>query len=139
MVKVEGIQELVAKLQYMQEIPNKVGNKLLRQAGDHVKEVEVETAKKTHHLYSKDVGWQEIKRLPIRSYRSGNKYIDIGVRDRGGDWDKIKGLVFNNYGFRHNLTGRYIAGSNWIRTAYDDSSEQAYRIIREGLLKELKL
>lgn len=139
MVKVEGMQELVDKLQHLQKIPNKVGNKVLRDAGDYVKEVEVETAKRTHHLYSKDVGWKEIKRLGIRSYKSGNKYVDIGVRAKGADWEKIKGLVYNNYGFRHVKTGRYIVGSNWIRHAYEDSSEQAYKIIRDGLIKEMGL
>lgn len=141
MVEVEfkGMQELIDKLQRIQDTPRRIGNKVLKEAAEEVKEVEMDVAYNTHRKYSEDVGYKEIKKYGIRTYRSGSKYIDIGLKGTGADWQKIKGLYFNNYGFYHNKTGRFIAGSNWIEKAYEQSREKAYKIIKDGLIREMKL
>lgn len=60
-------------------------------------------------------------------------------------------VYFNHYGFYHNgwskngtaknrkkngVRGKYIAGSRWMDKAFDESKEQAYAILTEGLLEE---
>ncbi|MEG0908770.1 MAG: hypothetical protein RSH78_00205 [Bacilli bacterium] len=137
--EVKGMQELIDKLQHIQDTPRRIGNKVLNDAAKVVKEVETNVAYNAHRPYSEDVGHKEIKKFGIRTYRSGAKYVDIGLRGSGADWSKIKGLYFNNYGFYHNKSGRYIAGSNWIEQAYEQSREDAYKIIKDGLIREMRL
>lgn len=157
-LEVKGMDELLDQLKKMNDAPEKVSKKALQKAGQHVKDVEVEVAKEEHKKYSQDVGWKEIKKYGVRTRRSGSQYVDIGLRgrrtasqkkkdeanklagkSRPTHWDKIKGLWFVNFGFYHNRTGEYIAGSNWIGKAYEESSEKAYRIIKEEIVKGMGL
>lgn len=156
-VDVKGIQELI---DYFDKIGNKsVPKKALKKAGEHVRKVEVEVAKSTHGKYSRknaESGFNHIKSFPPR-IRKGKGYIDIGLKDKGkkSNWGSIRGLYFNHYGFYHNgwhkegtaenrikkgqKKGKYIAGSRWMDTAYDKSSETAYKLLEEGLLEGLDL
>lgn len=157
-VEVKGMQELIDALDKMEKVGDKTVNKALREAGDYVKDVEVKVAKSKHKKYSDDVGWKELKRYPIKMGKKGGKFVNIGIRasvsgnqkkkeiadakagvHRATHWDRIKGLFFNNYGFFHNRTGEYIAGSNWIGEAYENSIEEAYSKIREEIEKGLDL
>lgn len=161
MSQIKGMQELIDKLQKMEDAGNKIANSALREAGEVVKSAEVEEAKKAHtdnSKYSQNVGWKEIKKYNVRLSKKGTKVIDIGLKGsrtpsqkkkdakaqasgvaRATHWDKIKGLYFNNYGFYHNITGEYVAGSNWLGKAYDKSVDDAYEIIRQKLIKEMEL
>lgn len=155
---VKGMDELLEQLKKMDDAPEKVSKKALQKAGNHVRSVEVEIAKAEHNKYSQNVGWKEIKRYGVRTRKTGSQYVDIGLRgkvsanqkkkdqankDSGKSrptyWDRIKGLWFNNFGFYHNRTGEYVAGTNWIGKAYDESSEEAYRIVKEELVKGMGL
>ena len=157
MLEVIGMQQLVDKLEKMQDAGNKIANTALQKAGEVIKEAEVEEAKK-HNKYSQDVGWKEIKKYRVRVSKKGTKVIDIGLKAsrtasqkkkeakakasgaaRATHWDKIRGIYFNNYGFYHNRTGEYIAGSNWMGKAYDKSADEAYEIIRQQLITEMDL
>lgn len=161
-VEVKGMQELIDALEQMQKVGDKTANKALREAGDYVKKVEVQVAKSKHPTmpegYSEDVGWKELKRYPVKIGKKGGKFVNIGIRanvsgkqklkeskaaeagvHRATHWDKIKGLWYNNYGFFHNKTGKYVAGSNWIEEAYDNSVKEAYSKIREEIEKGLGL
>lgn len=158
MLEIKGLDELIKKLEKIEHTPEKITKKALKEAGDHVKKVEVAVAKAEHHRYSENVGWKEIKKYGVRSKKGGSQVIDIGLKgrrtakqkkqdaknkklgkSRPTHWDKIKGLWFNNYGFYHNRTKQYVSGSNWIGKAYKESSDQAYNIIRDELLKEMGL
>lgn len=158
MLEVKGMKELLEKLEKISDAPEKVGKKALQVAGAHVKDVEVEVARKEHKKYSDDVGWKEIKKYGVKKRKSGSQVIDIGLRgkitasqkkkdlankkagkSRPTHWDRVKGLWFNNFGFYHNRTGEYVAGSDWIGKAYDESAERAYAIIREEIIKEMGL
>ena len=160
-LEVKGMQELVDTLDNMLKVGDKTSKEALQKAGDYVKDKEVAVAKRVHGKqnnkgYSQDVGWKELKRYPVKMSRKGNKFVDIGIRasvsgtqkkkeladakagvKRATHWDKIKGLWFNHYGFFHNRTGNYVAGSNWMDSAYEDSVEGAYSIIRENIEKDL--
>lgn len=162
MLEVLGMKELLKKLDEVSEAPEKVSKKALQKAGNHVKDVEVEVAKREHKRapqgYSQDVGWKELKRYNVKKNKKGNQVIDIGMRatltasqkkkdkqraeageSRPTYWDRVRGLWFNNWGFYHNLTGKYVAGSDWIGKAYDESVDEAYAIIRAEIIKEMRL
>lgn len=157
-VEVKGMQDLIDTLDRMLEVGDKTAKRALREAGDYVKKEEVAVAKQTHRRYSEDMGWKELKRYPVKTGKKGGKFVNIGIRasvsgkqkkkenedkkagvHRATHWDKIKGLWYNNYGFHHNRTGRYVAGTNWIGKAYDNSASGAYRIIKEEIEKDLGL
>lgn len=157
-VQVKGMQELVDTLDNMLKVGDTTAKKALKEAGDYVKDVEVQVAKTKHNKYSEEVGYNELKRYPVKVGKKGGKFVNIGIRasvsgnqkkkeiadakagiKRATHWDKVKGLWYNNYGFYHNKTGRYIAGSNWIDTAYENSVEGAYAKIRENIEKDLGL
>ena len=155
-VEVKGIQELI---DYFDKIGNKkVPKKALKKAGEHVKKVEKEVAESTHRRYSRNnsqSGAKHLKSFPPRM-RKGKGFVDIGLKEKGGsNWDNIRGLYFNHYGFYHNgwhkegtaenrikhgkQKGKYIAGSRWMDTAYDKSANKAYELLEEGLLEGLDL
>ena len=157
-VEVKGMQELVDTLDKMLKVGDETSKQALRKAGDYVKDEEVRVARSKHKKYSEEIGWQELKRYPVKMGRKGGKFVNIGIRasvsgkqkkkemadakagiKRATHWDKIKGLWYNHYGFYHNRTGNYIAGSNWMDTAYENSVEGAYKIIRENIEKDLGL
>lgn len=103
-LKIEGMQELIDKIDRLGAVGNKVANKALKTAGNKVKKVEMEVAKERHKEYSEDVGYKELKTHGIKKRRSGGKAIDIGLRVKGGtqptgtgrrasQWDRAKGLI----------------------------------------------
>lgn len=158
MLEIKGMDELIQKLEKMEQTPQKITKKALQKAGEHVKDAEVRVAKSEHNKYWEQVGWKEIKKYGVKTRKKGSQVIDIGLKgkrtasqkkkdaknkasgkSRPTHWDKIKGLWFNNYGFYHNRTGQYVAGSDWIGKAYDESTDEAYEIIRTELLKEMGL
>ena len=154
-VEVKGIQELI---DYFDKIGNKsVPKKALKKAGNHVREVEKRVAKSRHDKYSRrngESGVNHLKSFPPR-IRKNKGFIDIGLKDTKAPWDSIKGLYFNHYGFYHNgwhkdgtaensikngvKKGKYIAGSRWMDSAYEESREKAYELLEEGLLEGLDL
>lgn len=158
-IKTKGLQELTDYLDKMGKIQDKVANQALMAAGDYVRDVEYKVVTKRHHKYSEgDIGAKELKRYPVRVGARMSRYCNIGIRakqtaaqkkkdakntasgaHRPTQWDKVKGLWYNNYGFVHNRTGEYIAGSNWIETAYNQSIDEAYRIIQKKIMEGLKL
>lgn len=135
----------------------KVCQKALKVAGEEVRKIEVQTAIEKHNKYSEKIGYKEIKVLPMYGPRN-KKICPIGIRVRftpkqatkqaklkasgkyrATYWDKVKGLWYNNYGFYHNKTHNYVAGTDWIGVAFDKSQDKAYEIIQEELGKGLKL
>lgn len=157
-LELEGMDKLLDKLKKMNNTPQKVSKQALNKAGEYVRRVQVEVAESTHNKYSEDVGAKELKKFGVKTRKTGSQYIDIGLRgsltasqkkkdsantkagkSRPTYWDKVKGLYFNNFGFYHNRTGEYITGTDWMGDAYDESSKEAYRIIKEEIVKGLEL
>lgn len=147
----KGMQELLKRLEKMRDVSDEQLDKALEVGAKVVKAKEVELAQKIHYPYSEDVGWKEIKTYKPKRRRNNARIIQTGIRGkqdkrkkewdspRSKHWDKIRGLWFNNYGFYHNKSGKYIAGSNWIGKAYEDSKDEAYAKMRKVILKELDL
>ena len=133
-LQVKGIQELVDYFDKQSKL--KIGKKALKKAGLHVLKVERKVARRRHYRYSNKVGYKELKNFPLRN-KNGNVLVDIGIKGKKVDWQKIKGIYYNHYGFWHNKTGQYVAGSRWMDTAYVESVEGAYKIIAHELTKEL--
>lgn len=145
------------RLEKMEDGTKKALNPALRAGAKVVKRKEVAVVKREHSKYSQNVGYKEIKSFPIRKRKSGSS-VDIGIKGRVTKarrrkdqaniangvkrptyWDRVKGIYFNNYGFYHNRTGQYIAGSNWLNKAYKESSDEAYLEVKKVVLEKMEL
>jgi len=151
-LKLEGMDELLNRLQNISDAPQKVMNKALEEGGDIVLKKEKEVAVRIH---KSKVGVTVLKKLKVKKRKNGKgSYIDVGLRanatnskssgygnsrKRATEWDKARGLWFNNWGFFHNFTGKYVSGSNWIQTAYDEIVEGAHNAIKGEILKAMDL
>lgn len=143
-LKIKGLQELIDDFEKQTKV--KVSKNALKKAGDYVLEVEKKTAGSEHDTWARPMGVNHLKKFPVRSYR-GSAFIDIGIKgkkqknagDRKTEWDAVRGLYYNHYGFFHNRTGKYVAGSRWMDKAFESSEETAFKILSEEMLKELKL
>lgn len=135
-LQVKGLQDLIDHFEQQTKV--KVSKSALKSAGEYVLGTQREVAGSTHNRWTRPAGVNSLKKFPIRSYR-GSAYIDVGIKGAKGDWDAQKGLYFNHYGFFHNKSGKYIAGSRWMDKAYEKSEEQAFRILSEDMMKELDL
>lgn len=120
-LKVQGMQSIIDQLDKMEKVGDKHCKKALEEAGNYVKDIEVEVAKRVHGLengkrYSQDVGWKELKRYPVKLGRQGGRFVNIGIRatltsaqkkkedaaakagvKRATHWDKIKGLIYSSF------------------------------------------
>lgn len=148
-LQVKGAKELVDFFDRKCNI--EVPNKALKSAGEKVLDIEKQVAKSTHNKYSTGKGAANIKKFPIRKYQ-GKTFIDIGLRENNAtNWNEVKGLYFNHYGFYHNgysskgtrknrrnekFRPTYIAGSRWMDTAFEKSKDIAYKTIADEMLKE---
>lgn len=129
---------------FEQQTKVKVSKNALKKAGEYVLGVEKQVAGGRHNKWARPAGVNNLKKFPIRSYR-GSAFIEIGIKGkktkdaekRKTEWDAVRGLYYNHYGFFHNRTGKYVAGSRWMDTAFDKSEEQAYKILSNEMLKEI--
>lgn len=153
-VQVKGMQELI---DYFDKIGDKkTPKKALRKASEHVLKVEKEVAQQKHNKYSRnnaDSGRNHLKKFPPR-IRKNQGFVDVGLKEKGStEWENIKGLYFNHYGFYHNgwhkqgtrknrlkkgkPIGKYIAGTRWMDVAYDKAEKKAFELLEEGLMEGL--
>lgn len=136
-VDIKGFKELSDYFDKIGKVADKPVNRALNAAADEVKDIQVDVVTKQHHVYSTGKGKKELRKYPI-TRRGGRKVIKIGIKSKKVDFENIKGLYFNNYGFYHNKTGKYITGSNWLGKSREKALPVAYKTIKDELMKEFK-
>ena len=141
-LQIKGLQELIDD--FDNQTKYKVSKNALKKAGEYVLGVEKDVVGGRHDKWARPMGINNLKKFPIRSYR-GSAFIDIGIKGkktkdaekRKTEWSAVRGLFYNHYGFFHNKSGQYIAGSRWMDVAYEKSEEQAFKILSNEMLKEI--
>lgn len=136
------MQQLIDDFEHQTKV--KVSKDALKKAGEYVLGVEKKVVGQEHRRWARPEGINNLKKFPIRSYQ-GSAFIDIGIKGkktkdatkRKTEWDAVRGLYYNHYGFYHNKTGQYVAGSRWMDTAFDKSEKQAFKILSDEMLKEI--
>lgn len=106
-VKTKGFREVSDYFDKMSKLGDKTVNKALNDAGNKVREIEADVAKNTHRKYSERVGYNEIKKYPIRTGKMGSKYVSVGIKakatsrqkghTRSTHWDRVKGLLYSSF------------------------------------------
>lgn len=84
----------------------------------------------------------EIKAFEPRNY--GNScYIDVGLKSGDSDWEKIKGLYFQNYSFNDygwNFTGQYHIDNHimWFNEAIQSAESEMKSKLKAKLKQEIQ-
>lgn len=148
-VQVKGLKELI---DYYDKVSNvKSVKKAVREGGKVILDVEKKVAADTHKKYATG---RAVTQLKLSSLRTKQKraFIDAGIKNGKSDWNAVKGLYYNHYGFYHSGwhhtntrkkrlagdgQGHYITGSRWMDDAFDKSISQAYDKVEQILLEEL--
>lgn len=89
-IELKGIDNLLKRL-------NKLSNIETKEAVIEVAKDMQKAIKDKASTFSDNA--DEIKAFEPRTYANGSSYVDIGIKSSDSDWDKIKGLYFQNYGF----------------------------------------
>lgn len=130
---VKGMEELVQKLESMGKVANKVSTDALKAGGTVIVNRQKSDAP---HLTGE--GQKALKVGRIRTAKSKNKYVQIGIPD-GDTWMKAKGIYFQHYGFYNHRAKRYIAGTLWMDKAMEAVATQATDAMMSVLEKGLDL
>lgn len=99
-IEIKGIDNLLKRLNKLSNIETKEA--VIEVAGDMQKAIQEKASNFSQNA-------DEIKAFEPRTYGNGNTYVDVGLKSSDSDWEKIKGLYFQNYGF-------YNHGWNFINT-----------------------
>ena len=126
-LEIKGITGLIDKMDVMNQAPEKVKKQLVNEGGKVVlDQLKADAPKGDGNSY---------KKLSIVDGRSGKGYlyIDIGINHK--NWDQCRGLYFQNYeGERSN--GKHL---QWLNKSFSRSKRQARNIIRNGMLRAIKI
>ena len=131
--EVQGMEQLVKKLETMGSASNKISNSAL-QAGGKI----IVNAQKSDAPKRTGTGADALKVGKIRTAKSKNKYVQIGIPD-GETWMKAKGIYFQHYGFYNHVAKRYIAGTLWMDKSMERVAGSATSTMIEVMKKGLDL
>lgn len=119
-VKVDGLKQLIDHFDKINDV--KSVKKAVKAGGDYILQVEKEVAGRTHRKYSTGKGVNQLKLSSVRS-RKKRAFIDAGIKSGKSDWDSVKGLYYNHYGFyhsgwHHTNTRKKKISRRWSRSLY---------------------
>lgn len=125
---VKGLEELVARLETMGNAAKKTSNDALKAGG-----AVIVNRQKADAPYLTGEGRDALKLGRIRTAKSSNKYVQIGIPD-GSTWVKAQGIYFQHYGFFNHVAKRYIAATLWMDKSFNDAASEA----KEAMINELE-
>lgn len=130
--RVEGFDELIAKLDKMGAAGNTVANRALK-AGAEI----IVAQQKKDGFHRTGAGANELSVGSIRTAKaSKNKYVQIGI-GKGTSWDNVRGVYFQHHGYHNTRNGRYYAGSLWMDKSFNKVKNAAAAATVAVLKKEL--
>lgn len=134
---VKGIDKLLKDLENLADKPDKIKKKLINTAAEETLDIEKDEAPKDKP--------ESYKYLSILENRDGDGYLFIDVGINKENWEETKGLYYQNYGFEwkvngeNSKVGRVDPHYMWMKKASKKAEKKVKNIIKEGILKELKL
>lgn len=129
-IEIKGINNLINRL-------NKLSNIETKEIIIEVSKDMQEAIKEKASNFSQNS--DEIKAFEARSYANGSTYIDVGLKSSDSDWERIKGLYFQNYGF--NDYGWHFSGQYHITNHlmwFDEAVQSATGDCKSKLKAKLK-
>lgn len=139
-MNIEGFDKLVEKLEKLGTAGSSAANKGLKKAAQVIvaqQALDGPRAKGGPSNGKSKHGADALKVGKIRTSKSKNKYVQIGITDRES-WEFAKGVYFQHHGFYNHRSKKYVAGSQWIDKSFDKTKSTAAGILIDYLEKELK-
>lgn len=139
--QVEGFDNLIDKLSLLGNAGNKIANKGLKAGAKVIVDQQKRDAPKHRKgpSHGKPMhGADYLKVGNIRTAKSKNKYIQVGITD-AETWHNAKGVYFQHFGFFNHRNKRYVAGSQWIDNSFKKSKSNAANVLLKYLESEIKL
>lgn len=122
-IELKGVDNLLKRLNKLSNIETKEA--VIEVAKDMQKAIQDKAS-----TFSENA--DEIKAFEPRTYANGSSYVDIGLKGSDSDWNSIKGLYFQNYGF-------YNGGWNFKNThPYIDNHILWFNEAIQGIENECK-
>lgn len=132
-LKIEGMDELITKLDRLGQDGAKIGNKGLKAGAKVILEYQREYAPT-----DSERGKKALKATSVKTSAIKNKYIQIGIL-KSAPWESIRGIYFQNYGYKNKRTGRYHAPTLWVDKAFAAARSKAQAALKDSVQRELKL
>lgn len=130
-IEIKGINNLLKRLNKLSNIETKEA--VIEVAKDMQKAIQAKAS-----TFSQNA--DEIKAFEPRTYSNGSSYIDVGLKSGDSDWENIKGLYFQNYGF-HNYGWNFINTHPYITNHlmwFDEAVQNVENDIKSKLKAKLK-
>lgn len=129
-ISISGVDSLLKRLNKLSNIETKEA--VIEVAKDMQKAIQEKASKFSENS-------EEIKAFEPRIYGNGC-YIDVGLKSGDSDWEAIKGLYFQNYGF-HNYGWNFINTHPYIANHlmwFDEAVQNVENDIKSKLKAKLK-
>ena len=139
-MSIDGLDNLIGKLETMGRAGSNAANKGLKKAGKIIvaqQKLDAPRHKGGPANGKSKHGADALKVGPIRTSKSKNKYVQIGIVD-SAVWEYAKGVYFQHHGFYNWVSKRYIAGSQWMDKSFEKAKSQSAKILIDALERELK-
>jgi hypothetical protein len=133
-IEIKGIDNLLKRLNKLSQIETK-------EAVEEVAKDMQEAIQEKASTFSSNA--DKIKAFEPRSYANGSTYIDVGLKSGDSDWEKIKGLYFQNYGFDDHgwhFTGQYHIANHlmWFNEAVQSVENECKSKLKTKLKQEIQ-
>lgn len=130
---IDGMQELIDKLDKLGAVKNKVAGRALKAGADIVNARQQNIAP-----FKTGGGLGQISTSRVKTSGTKSKYIQVGLI-YGFDWEKGRGVYFQHYGFHNKRQNRYYPPKLWMDKAFEQTQEEAGQAMLNIIKKELEL
>lgn len=134
-VNFSGFDELMNDLKNLGNVGNKIGRQAVQEGAQIVLKQQKSDAPRDAN--SNNHGSDELNIAKIKKYaKSGTVVARIGITSE--NWEKVKGLYFNHYGFEHHISGKFVAPHvGWMNDSFKKCKEKAAKTMLDIASSEI--
>lgn len=130
-MELSGFDELIDKLDKLEN----VGDKVKRTAVKKGAEIVLKHFKNSAPADTRN-SRRSLKVTSTKKFKNGDTWSQVGI-DRS-NWNKTKGLYFQNYGYVHKRSGKKINKHvGWVSKEFKKVEGQASKVIEQEVKNEL--
>lgn len=132
----DGFAELYKTLDSLGEVAKNIGKKAVKAGLETAIPILQKEAPKNNESLLHQAQFLDIE--SIKSYKSGNIWGHCGIHK--GNWEKTKGLYFQNYGFINHYNNTFVNKNiGWMQRAFEKcngkSESEMLRVVAEEVNK----
>lgn len=133
-IELNGFDELISDLNNLGSIGNKIGKQAIEEGAKIVLEQQKKDAPRSG---DDDHGADKLDITEIKRYaKSGTIIGRVGISKE--NWESVKGLYFQHYGFEHYKSGKIVdIHIGWMNDSFKKCKEKASEVIIDIASKEI--